>query len=116
MTPIELLRAAQAKIAAGWCQGDYATDNTGRWAKANDPEASCFCMIGALASCLYLANDDEIYDADEDTKDVFLEANKALLKVTGVEYLANWNDAEGRTQAEVVNAFENAIVQLEIRG
>jgi hypothetical protein len=71
MTTKEILIAARAKVAQGWCQGAYAKDAYG--------------------------NTEEQEDA------------LALLGYTGESEVIDWNDAPGRTQAEVLEAFDKTI-------
>ena len=57
LTPLQSLTAARALIAdpKHWTKNTYAKDVEGRSVPATDPEAFCFCSVGAL----YKVNDVE---------------------------------------------------------
>lgn len=84
---VEKLKAARALIERGWCQGEYAKDADGEAVGVREPRAVAWCVRGAC----YAANVSALplYDVQRD--------------------LTNWNDHPGRTQAEVLNLFDEAI-------
>lgn len=92
MTALEILTAARAKVAQGWTQRRYSTVIGGK---------RCFCAVGAL---IEVAPD---YGAIEHRGAV------DLLTVAATGFAMNsavhWNDAPGRTRAEVLAAFDKAI-------
>ena len=51
MTPVEILKAAKAKIEdpAHWCQGASARDREGLLVQPEDPGACRWCVIGAIS-------------------------------------------------------------------
>lgn len=89
MKPSDLLKK-------GWTQGVLARDASGNAVYPFSSEAECFCIAGAARGCL---SDDKID-----------EFRKACLNIIGSapywNALADWNDAPGRTQAEVVALAE----------
>ena len=93
------LRAARALIAApgGWTQGASARDSNGRAIVSHSPSAVCFCSGGAL----FRVNGH------------YLENREALRRAMNCDNLVDWNDVLGRTQAEVVAAFDRAIALAE---
>lgn len=83
--PSEALIAGREKVASGWRQGSYGDDEAG------------YCAIGGMvrggdrtptAALLYLAQATGVADWTE---------------------LDQWNDAEGRTQTDVLDAYDHAI-------
>lgn len=91
MTTVEILCAAQALVGKGWCQGEYTAKIDGK------PIA--WCARGAvLAVCPTGASD----------------ASWLLWNVVN-EDIVHWNDAPGRTQAEVIQAFDRAIELAEAK-
>ena len=96
-TPAELLTEARALIAKGWCQGASARDVHGIPADFWGQKAVTFCMSGALCRM-----ENFIFDAHRTSRNI-------LYSVIEVNNLATWNDREGRTQEEVLAAFDKAI-------
>jgi hypothetical protein len=79
--PSELLSRPGA-----WCQGTACRDSTGR--PCEDKKAVSWCIIGALIHCFPKWKDRA-------------KRHEDLTRV-GVIHKSDWNDARGRTQAEVV--------------
>jgi hypothetical protein len=104
MTTLEILKAARKLITpkGAWITGVYAkTSPKGRKALfGNDPAATCWCMEGALQKA---SGREMVYDSQD------------LLKPFGNigKNLPQFNDAPGRTHAEVLAAFDAAIAKLE---
>ena len=81
----QMLVAARNLVEAGWCQ--YAL-------RSGDK----YCALGALRAC-----------ADNPYHERYgLWHMEHIIN----DYLWNWNDAPGRTQAEVVDLFDRAIAGL----
>ncbi len=76
-----------------WTKGVFARDNDGIAVATHNPNARCWCLVGAIAKC---------YNIFTDTKyaEIF---NKIKLEV---EHPSNWNDAPERTFAEVKELVE----------
>ena len=96
-TTAEKLIAARKLIEQGWTQGTYARDANGEDVDATDDRAVCWCSYGAIVRAY-----DEDFEAAEAARDV-------LRAAVGTKYAASWNDAPERTQAEVLQAFDDAI-------
>jgi hypothetical protein len=88
------LREARALIERGWCQGDYVCGTS-------------VCVYGAIQATLYGDPEDCSVTADEEEVVVLLK------EATGSAALVQWNDCPGRTQAEVLAAFDKAIQLAE---
>lgn len=82
-----VLDRARAKIARGWCQGDYRDTKGG------------VCLLTAIGDSL---NDIEGCLKGRDCN--------RWCDILGAD--ADWNDAPGRTQAEVLARFDAAISKL----
>lgn len=97
----QTLRHALALLERdGWCKG-VSRDAEGRR-----------CTLGAINAALCL-------DEGADTTEAGLAAVRAL-RVSGEgtpyrRFVVDWNDAEGRTEAEVLEAFRAAIAREEGR-
>lgn len=110
------LKGARAMIAQGWTQG--------AWAKAKDPlsmhsrtepntvrakacpESFCYCATGPL---VVFGASDESYLALE----AALPPNEAESYSGPMRDVQKWNDARGRTQAEVLALYDRAIATAE---
>lgn len=82
-------------IRKGWTQNSFARDNGGDKVSMWSNDAICWCASAA------------IYVAYVGTNEVFVVRN-ALHAVIGDDDIVKWNDAPGRTQDEVIAAFEQA--------
>lgn len=97
---------ARELVAVGWCQGAEARDRSGRVVDAWDTEAESWSVLGALTAVAV--------DADEDVATVHEVASMALALAIDQPRvdLRTWNEEPGRTQAEVVAAFDAALAML----
>lgn len=101
MTTLEVLKGARERIARGWYQGAFAKTSKGRVIGPSCRNAACWCAIGSIEAC----------DAP------VLVAGNALSRLRAVigHSIAWWQDQPGRTQAEVLAAFDRAIELEEQR-
>lgn len=104
MIPTGLLRAARALIADPdrWTTGCAARDAHGQSVMPEQLEAVRFDGIGALF---------RLTPGEPELRD---RAIIALEIVAGSWMWAAWQDAPGRTHAEVLTAFDRAIATAEI--
>ena len=91
-----------------WTQGEYGLDEDGyglTGVHQLQSRAVCLCTVGALAVA---GNAASIRYAEEEA-----DAVHALASVLGISVgrVAAWNDAPGRTQAEVVAALREAALR-----
>jgi hypothetical protein len=96
------LREARALIERGWTQGSSARTETGDPIGVSSKCAAQWCILGAVCA----------------TADGMEDEIKALDTLEGVTdarpgYIAEWNDAPERTQADVLAAFDRAIELAE---
>ncbi len=97
MTTLDILRSARALVARGWTQGAFARDASGNAVRPKDPCAIRWCADGAVRSV-------DPYPS---------AALAAMDRVLAPCDFVNWNDCPGRTQAEVLGAFDRAIESEE---
>lgn len=104
---LPVLEKARELIArpGGWTQGAGARNAYGVMVNTGADEAVCFCAWGALR---HIAGDSI---RNTNTGQVRCEAYR-LLGHPDPSELAEWNDAPGRTQEEVVAAFARAIATV----
>jgi hypothetical protein len=105
MSVREVLIAARGLIAKGWTQGFAARDVAGQSVEPwSSPSACSWCIVGALnVACG--TDVSETYDGLARRKAAF----ESLEPFVGCEDWLFWNDTPGRTQAEVLAAFDRAI-------
>lgn len=105
MTTLEILKAARKLLSKSeqWTQGHAARSRQGRPVSYMDADAVCFCSWGAIGH-------ESPTTADRD------ETVQALgYSPYHTPQLFDWNDAPGRTHAEVLARFDEAIKRLEAR-
>jgi hypothetical protein len=96
-----LLRAAEV-VAQGWTRGTAARDASGRKVRSTSPQATVWCVVGAVDRALYELLNLDVYDLlglevdAYDTAPCPLEVLRALRRplqrVLGHHDLAHWND------------------------
>lgn len=91
---LDILTEARGYVAKGWTQGTLAKSNENRKVSFHSPRAVCWCALGALR----LAGG--YYEEGQDALERLLPYETELF---------TWNDAPGRTQAEVLALFDKAI-------
>ncbi len=99
MTAPEVLEAAADLLEkpGAWTQGAHARNAAGApMLVGSRPDAVCWCALGAL-------------DRMAPTNDLWDATVQAMKEVVG--HVADFNDATGRTQAEVVAALRQAARQ-----
>lgn len=100
-TPTEVLEAAADLLEkpGAWTTGVFARDAAGHQVGLRDDRATCFCLAGAIEK------------AAQNGTFAFREAfdiMDAMARRAGFRHVAAWNDAPGRTQAEVVATLRQA--------
>ncbi len=103
MTPKEILIQGRAKVERGWCQGFTALDANGEFTVAEGPHAVAFCAIGATQN----------YQHPGEEWAARHLIRQALGSNHGDLGIAEYNDAPGRTKAEILTLFDEAIKLAE---
>jgi hypothetical protein len=101
LNPKTLLRAAEL-VAMGWTRGTAARDANGQKVRSTAPQASAWCVVGAVDRALYeLLNVDvyallglevDAYDTARCPFEVLRALRRPLQRVLGRSDLAHWND------------------------
>jgi hypothetical protein len=99
-----MMAAARERVTDGWCQGAFAQDNDGRAVGPGSYDARRWSMLGALLASW-----------DGGPCDELGHAVRSLHASTEQSPLEVWNDRRGRTQMDVVAAFDRAIESLATR-
>lgn len=104
MTPTSrVLREARRLVKRGWCQFALARDDRRRRCGLDAPRATRFCMIGAIGRASPGAARGKALDA----------VTRALHRDFRCWGTGAFNDAPGRTLAEVLEVFDRAIADAE---
>jgi len=96
-----ILIEARQLIEKGWTQGTNARKIDGTPTTVDDPEAVCFCAIGAIMRAEY----------DVRHLDYFVDILERL-KRHHERYdpsISSWNDNRNRTKTQVIALFDKAI-------
>lgn len=105
MTPQEILIEARARIARGWVQGRFAQDNRGVLVHSYSSEAVSWCLDGALIAVGATSSYTDYHAAHDLVWGALGEPREPRISNS----LTRWNDAEGRTQDEVLAVLDRAI-------
>lgn len=99
MTTLELLKAARETISTPdkWTQYAIAKNTSGEIRSADESDAVCFCMLGAIWK-----NSRQSGSAEGELKNT----------ING-RSIAGFNDDPSRTHDEVLNVFDKTIARLE---
>ena len=96
-----LLRAAEL-LAMGWTRGTAARDAAGQKVRSTSPQATEWCVVGAVDRALHelwnldvydlLGLEVDAYDTARCPFEVLRELRRPLQRVLGRSDLAHWND------------------------
>jgi hypothetical protein len=103
-----LLMEGRAWVEKSWCQGRLARTADGRVVGVLTREAASWCAVGALTQ----AASDGKYAHHTPAGEVAVMLLSAVVEVDHYGHytrVAAWNDAKGRTQQEVLAAYDDAI-------
>jgi hypothetical protein len=109
------LREARALIERGWTKGEFALDANGDEADGITAQPVCFCALGAISQAAIGYPNPDADDLPV-INEPFDEVATFFAGSLGFRFsheVARWNDALGRTQAEVLAAFDKAIELAE---
>jgi hypothetical protein len=99
--PSRMMVEARERITIGWCQGAVAQDEDGRAVAPESSDARRWSVLGALLASWHGGPVGDLR-----------QAVRSLHAATERSHLEVWNDRPGRTQTDVVSAFERAIDAL----
>lgn len=83
----------------GWTQGSYARDGHGDAVDSQCSQATSFCASGAIY-------------ATQDNLTGSIQARTVIYRIIADDIEA-WNDADGRSQADIIEAFDQAIASMQ---
>jgi hypothetical protein len=96
-----LLRAAEL-VAMGWTRGTAARDTAGQKVRSTAPQATRWCVVGAVDRALYeqwaldvyalLGLEVDAYDTAPCPSELLRALRRPLQRVLGRRDLAHWND------------------------
>jgi hypothetical protein len=96
-----LLRAAEV-VAQGWTRGTAAREANGQKVRSTSPQATRWCVVGAVDRALYelwtlevydlLGLDVDAYDTAPCPLEILRALRRPLQRVLGRPDLAHWND------------------------
>jgi hypothetical protein len=99
MTNQVLLAAADLLETTGWTQAYYARDSAGNPVASEDKNAACFCTYGALRRVTKSRKENHV---------TRLILEETLRRITGDDYILNWNDKPGQTAENVIATLRKA--------
>lgn len=99
------LKEVRALLARGWCQGTSARNIRGFSVSEQASTAVAWCVAGA---CYRIC--------DNWMANWIVPAIGAVVRERGFGSFSAWNDAEGRTQAEVLALLDEVIDTADTKG
>ena len=111
-----LLNGALKCLRIGWTSGKYAINADGKQTTPEGSQAVAWCAVGAM----YYARGEFPIRVDTYATDATAVCDVAyVLILLGQRQRVNirisaWNDARGRTQAQVVGAFGHAVTLCDL--
>lgn len=103
---LQVLITARAILASpsSWTKGEVARTEDGRPTWVDDPQATCFCAIGAIRRAIFVLHG----------RFMQLRIPTQVLCALGFDEpdCMDWNDDPDRTHAEVLALFDAAISTL----
>lgn len=105
-TTRQILIGARELVArpGGWTQGVFARNRDGEKVCLSQKEAVCFCASGAISR----AAQEQMGGSPEEGENSANALELLFLCIPGPS-IPDWNDSPGRTQGEVVSAFDRII-------
>jgi hypothetical protein len=117
-----LLRAAEL-VAMGWTRETSARDATGQKVRSTAPQATAWCVVGAVDRALYellhldvydlLGLEVDAYDTAPCPFEVLRALRRPLQRVLGRRDLAHWNDHVCPDPAAAEQLLREAAVTAE---
>lgn len=105
----------RANIARGWCQRATSLDAKGMRTNPFEDEAVCFCISGAWQRAWHESINENDVDGATAVSNKFWED---LSVEVGSEFQewgpVDWNDAVGRTQADVLGLLDRVIAKYPV--
>ena len=116
-----LLRAAKL-VALGWTRGTAARGVTGQKVRSTSPQATAWCVVGAVDRALYelwnldvyalLGLEVDAYDTARCPFEVLRELRRPLQRGLGRSDLAHWNDHVCPAEASAERLLREAAASI----
>ncbi len=103
MTTLDILKAARAKIAQGWCRKWFSQDENGNATEANSDQACKWCALGAIYA---------IIPANVSALDAAMVLRSCL--PNGEQSISIFNDAQGSAYP-ILELYDLAIAKEKAR-
>jgi hypothetical protein len=104
----DVLEAAKERLEFGWTQGSMAKTLHGMKQGAPDADSAAFCVLGALKSAAAELGAD-VYTLRRAERLVAATLGKNQRALERRWQIAKWNDATGRSKAEVIALLERTL-------
>ena len=109
-----MLQEARGLLLRGWSRGAQARDAQGQVVLPWSDEAASWSLLGALLATWQVHDmEDADFVAHRADARALGDATQALGEATGTAALDQWNDADGRSLADVVTAVDSAVAILD---
>ena len=110
MNTLITLEKARSLVKQGWCQKAFARAPDGKSVGAHSTDAIEWCVTGALQAASGFSYENMIgsrvaYADYSASRSMFKLANDIASDYT----VMLWNDRQGRTQEQVISAFDKAV-------
>ena len=106
MDKITILNRIRNRICKGWTQGSLARNDKREEVTVFAPEATMFCLVGAIrVECLKEEEEDNEFDIED-------ELQISLPGSWGRENLEKWNDFTLTTEEDVLSLIDRTIERL----
>lgn len=102
------LKRVKTLINKGWCQDVYAMNAYGGYEGTRSAEACKWCLAGAIRRAV----SDVIEDATDYRCHPVRSITEEVQQFTSYD-IVQWNDADGRTKAQVKRVVQSSIDKLE---
>lgn len=101
------MKAWELLQKSGWCQGDYAKNESDSDVSPDNPNAVCYCIMGALQRCYPTPEERELHI---EKVVQFIPPSYKRYWIPDGAALVKWNDVKGRTKTEVIELLKTADV------
>lgn len=119
MTTLEVLQEARRRLASpdSWCQYSYAMNAVGKHVTPVSPEATRWCLTGAVESVAQSPFFGEVPKECADALGVLCHClSRSPPRMRGRAFgLVGWNDQPDRTHEEVLDLLDLAIAKQQNR-
>lgn len=110
MNKVQALIAAKEVISdpKNWIKGNASVDSNGVSVDSLDPSACAFCMLGAVHK---VVPDKRFFEFRQEVCNSLRESVKRKKKKGTLESIADFNDSCNTTHKDVMDVFDDAIMQ-----